>query len=72
MSATAVAARRSNDEIVVMYTRRCLLSGLFVAALVSAQEAPATIQITGAVKQFLTPTAEDLPKNASCIREDHE
>ena len=45
-----------------MYTRRWLLSGLFAAALMSAQEAAPSIQVSGAVKQPLTLTADDLAK----------
>jgi len=45
-----------------MYKRRCFLSGLFAAALMSAQEAAPSIQVTGAVKQTLTLTADDLAK----------
>ena len=47
----------------VMYTRRCLLFGIFAATLASAQESAApTVQISGAVKQPLTLTADDLAK----------
>jgi DMSO/TMAO reductase YedYZ molybdopterin-dependent catalytic subunit len=46
----------------VMYRRRWLLTGVLAAALLSAQDAPPTVQITGAVKQALTLTAEDLAK----------
>src|SRR5271155_4173539 len=45
-----------------MFTRRCLLAGLFAAGLLSAQDVPASIQISGAVKQELTLTADDLAK----------
>jgi DMSO/TMAO reductase YedYZ molybdopterin-dependent catalytic subunit len=45
-----------------MYTRRCLFTGIVLAGLTWAQEAPATIQVTGAVKQALTLTADDLAK----------
>lgn len=45
-----------------MYTRRCLFTGIVLAGLAWAQEAPATIQVTGAVKQALTLTADDLAK----------
>jgi DMSO/TMAO reductase YedYZ molybdopterin-dependent catalytic subunit len=44
-----------------MHTRRVLLTVLTVGVL-AAQEAPSTIQVTGAVKQPLTLTAEDLAK----------
>ena len=36
--------------------------GLLAAALLPAQDAPPTVQITGAVKQPLTLTADDLAK----------
>ncbi len=49
-----------------MYTRRCLLtlvaSGIFAATLLPAQDAPATVQVTGDVKQPLTLSADDLAK----------
>jgi len=45
-----------------MYSRRRLLTALFVAALLSAQDAPPSIQITGAVKNALTLTVDDLAK----------
>jgi DMSO/TMAO reductase YedYZ molybdopterin-dependent catalytic subunit len=51
-----------------MYTRRCLFVALLAAGLLPAQDAPSTgaakqeIQITGAVKQPLTLTADDLAK----------
>jgi DMSO/TMAO reductase YedYZ molybdopterin-dependent catalytic subunit len=45
-----------------MYTRRSLVFGFLVAALLAGQDAPATVQITGAVKQPLTLTADDLAK----------
>jgi DMSO/TMAO reductase YedYZ molybdopterin-dependent catalytic subunit len=45
-----------------MYTRRWLLCTLLAAGLCSAQEAPPSVQVTGAVKQPLTLTAEDLAK----------
>ena len=45
-----------------MYTRRCLLLGLLAAALLPAQDAPPSIQVTGAVKQALTLSADDLAK----------
>lgn len=45
-----------------MFTRRCLLAGLFAAGLLGAQDVPASIQISGAVKQELTLTADDLAK----------
>lgn len=44
-----------------MYTRRLLL-GLLAGVILQAQEAPATLQITGAVKQPLTLSADDLAK----------
>ena len=43
-----------------MYTRRLFICGLLVVALTPAQEPPASIQVTGAVKQALTLTADDL------------
>ena len=45
-----------------MYTRRWLFLGLLAAAVVPAQETPQTVQVTGAVKQTLTLSAEDLAK----------
>lgn len=45
-----------------MHTRRFLLAVLTVGVLAVAQEAPSTIQVTGAVKQPLTLTADDLAK----------
>jgi DMSO/TMAO reductase YedYZ molybdopterin-dependent catalytic subunit len=46
-----------------MYTRCLLLSGLLAASLMAAQNAaPPSIQVTGAVKQQLTLTADDLAK----------
>jgi DMSO/TMAO reductase YedYZ molybdopterin-dependent catalytic subunit len=45
-----------------MHTRRVLLTVLTVGVLAVAQEAPSTIQVTGAVKQPLTLTADDLAK----------
>jgi DMSO/TMAO reductase YedYZ molybdopterin-dependent catalytic subunit len=45
-----------------MYTRRLLLCGLLAATLLSAQSAPPSIQVSGAVKQPLTLTADDLAK----------
>ena len=45
-----------------MHTRRVLLAVLAVGFLAAAQEAPSTIQVTGAVKQPLTLTTEDLAK----------
>src|SRR5215831_3887322 len=44
-----------------MYTRRWLVSGLLAAAL-AAQEPQPNIQVTGAVKQPLTLTVDDLAK----------
>jgi hypothetical protein len=46
----------------VTYTRRLCLGLLLTLGSPGAQEAPASIQITGAVKQPLTLTAEDLAK----------
>jgi DMSO/TMAO reductase YedYZ molybdopterin-dependent catalytic subunit len=45
-----------------MYTRRCLLLGFVAARLLQAQDSQPTLQITGAVKQALTLTADDLAK----------
>jgi len=45
-----------------MYTRRWLVSGLLTAALLVAQGPQPSIQVTGAVKQPLTLTADDLAK----------
>jgi DMSO/TMAO reductase YedYZ molybdopterin-dependent catalytic subunit len=45
-----------------MYTRRLLLFGLLSAGLVGAQDAATSFQVTGAVKQPLTLSAEDLAK----------
>src|SRR5580698_11351835 len=45
-----------------MYTRRWLFTGVLLAGLTFAQEAPPTVQVTGAVKQALTLSADDLAK----------
>jgi DMSO/TMAO reductase YedYZ molybdopterin-dependent catalytic subunit len=45
-----------------MYTRRSLVLGLLAAALSWPQEAQPTIQVTGAVKQALSLSADDLAK----------
>jgi DMSO/TMAO reductase YedYZ molybdopterin-dependent catalytic subunit len=45
-----------------MYTRRFLVLAVFAAWLLAAQEAPTSIQVTGAVKQALALTADDLAK----------
>jgi DMSO/TMAO reductase YedYZ molybdopterin-dependent catalytic subunit len=45
-----------------MYTRRSLLLGFVAAGLLQAQDSQPTLQITGAVKQALTLTADDLAK----------
>jgi DMSO/TMAO reductase YedYZ molybdopterin-dependent catalytic subunit len=45
-----------------MYTRRSLVFGILAAGLLAAQEPQASIQVTGAVKQPLTLTADDLAK----------
>jgi DMSO/TMAO reductase YedYZ molybdopterin-dependent catalytic subunit len=45
-----------------MYTRRSLVLGLLVAGFISAQDPPPTVQVTGAVKQVLALTADDLSK----------
>ena len=46
----------------VMYTRRWLVLGIFAAGLLAAQDPQPSIQVTGAVKQALTLSAEDLAK----------
>jgi DMSO/TMAO reductase YedYZ molybdopterin-dependent catalytic subunit len=46
----------------VMYTRRWLILGLAAVGFSSAQDAPSTVQITGAVKQALTLSTDDLAK----------
>ena len=45
-----------------MYTRRCWALGLLAATFIAAEDAPPSIQVTGAVKQALTLTADDLAK----------
>jgi DMSO/TMAO reductase YedYZ molybdopterin-dependent catalytic subunit len=45
-----------------MYTRRLCLAPLLAAGLLAAQEVAPSIQVTGAVKQPLTMTADDLAK----------
>jgi DMSO/TMAO reductase YedYZ molybdopterin-dependent catalytic subunit len=45
-----------------MYTRRLYLALFLSCGWLAAQEAPATIEVTGAVKQALKLTAEDLAK----------
>jgi hypothetical protein len=45
-----------------MYTRRWLVSGLLAAAFLAAQEPQPSIQVTGAVKQPLALTSDDLAK----------
>src|ERR1700686_479521 len=45
-----------------MYTRRCLLLGLLAADLLPARAAQPSVQVTGAVKQALTLSADDLAK----------
>lgn len=45
-----------------MHTRRCLVLGLFATSFLAAQDAQPTIQVTGAVKQALTLSADDLAK----------
>ena len=56
-----------------MFTRRWLVSGLLCAGLLSAQDAPPSIQVKGAVKQSITLTADDLAKmrRAEVRRKDH-
>jgi DMSO/TMAO reductase YedYZ molybdopterin-dependent catalytic subunit len=45
-----------------MYTRRSLVFGLLATALLPGQEGPQTVEVTGAVKQALTLSADDLAK----------
>ena len=45
-----------------MYTRRWLFFGLLTAAVLPAQDTQSSIQVTGAVKQALTLSADDLAK----------
>jgi DMSO/TMAO reductase YedYZ molybdopterin-dependent catalytic subunit len=45
-----------------MYTRRSLVFGLLAASLLRAQERPQIVRVTGAVKQALTVSADDLAK----------
>lgn len=45
-----------------MYTRRLLFLGMLAAALSAGQDAQPTVQVTGAVQQALTLTADDLAK----------
>ena len=45
-----------------MYTRRLLFLGILAAALLAGQDTQPTVQVTGAVKQALTLTADDLAK----------
>ena len=45
-----------------MYTRRGLFLSLIAAGLLAAQDSPPTVQVTGAVKQALTLSADDLAK----------
>src|ERR1700676_967223 len=45
-----------------MYTRRSLVLGLAAAGLLLAQDAQPTVQVTGAVKQELALSADDLAK----------
>src|SRR5262244_3817435 len=45
-----------------MYTRRYLFLAIFGTALLAAQDAAPSLQITGAVKQLLTLRADDLAK----------
>ena len=45
-----------------MYTRRCLVLAFLSAGFVAAQEVQPSIQVSGAVKQPLTLTADDLAK----------
>jgi DMSO/TMAO reductase YedYZ molybdopterin-dependent catalytic subunit len=45
-----------------MYTRRWLVLGLLAAAILLAQDEQPSVQVTGAVKQALTLSADDLAK----------
>ena len=45
-----------------MYTRRSLVLSFLAASFLAAQDAPPAVQVTGAVKQALTLTADDLAK----------
>jgi hypothetical protein len=45
-----------------MHIRRWLILGLLAAGLLSAQEAKPSVEVTGAVKQPLTLSADDLAK----------
>jgi DMSO/TMAO reductase YedYZ molybdopterin-dependent catalytic subunit len=45
-----------------MYTRRLLVSGVLAAAILLAQDEQPSVQVTGAVKQALTLSADDLAK----------
>src|SRR4249920_118042 len=45
-----------------MNARRWLILGILSSGLLSAQDAPPTLQVTGAVKQALTLSADDLAK----------
>ena len=45
-----------------MCTRRALVLSLFAASCLAAQDAPPTVQVTGAIKQALTLSADDLAK----------
>ena len=45
-----------------MYTRHCLILALVPVCLLSGQDTQASIQVTGAVKQPLALTADDLAK----------
>ena len=45
-----------------MHTRHWLVLGIFAASLLAGQEQQPSIQVTGAVKQALTLTADDLAK----------
>jgi DMSO/TMAO reductase YedYZ molybdopterin-dependent catalytic subunit len=45
-----------------MYTRRAMVVALLAASYLAAQDAPPTVEVTGAVKQTLTLSADDLAK----------
>jgi DMSO/TMAO reductase YedYZ molybdopterin-dependent catalytic subunit len=52
-----------------MYTRRSFVLGVLAAGLLPAQDGQPSVQVTGAVKQALTLTADDLAKMPRvCVR----
>ena len=50
-----------------MYTRFLFVVGLIAAGFLGAQEAPTSVQVTGAVKQALALTADDLAKMSGVV-----